>query len=640
MTQQIDNAFETAQKLLAEGKVADAEKACDGVLELDPRHARANHMRGSLYLARNKPDTALSHLQISEELGNDHHMLPFHLGLAHAGTGNQAKAASCFKLAEDRNPELAEASYHRGVSLLAIGKATESLRVFENADRLSADNPAILGAWGNALMATGHPAEALKKFDAALDKEPDRASLLNNKALALKKLGETEQALACLWRAYETATQNTDVVNNLADCLSTLDDNARALQGLEKLSQGHPDNAFVGGVLAHCLERGGQLDEAEEVAWKALESDPSSFHAQLTIARCSRRSGALGKAEVTLSRLLEQDLSDVRRVTALKEYAQVLDRLGRYEKAFANFTKANDIVARLKPEEHDPSTIFESVSRVKRWLIQRERHDDPEGNEIPPLAGAPANSPIFFVGFPRSGTTLLETILKAHPRIVSADERAWVRMTMEECGYMEPDKWASMSKDDCLKARRFYWQLAERVHGTSLNQRRLLDKMPFNIVHLGFINRIFPEAKVLMAIRDPRDCVLSAFMQNFARVSELRPFLTLETGARYYNDIMGLWLGYRSVLKMDYLEFHYESVIDDPEATLKQILIHVGEPWDDSLLRHHEIIDTKTVIRTPSARDVSESVYRRAAHRWRNYADEMEPVIPILRPYIDAFGYD
>jgi hypothetical protein len=113
--------------------------------------------------------------------------------------------------------------------------------------------------------------------------------------------------------------------------------------------------------------------------------------------------------------------------------------------------------------------------------------------------------------------------------------------------------------------------------------------VPFNIVHLGFINRIFPHAKILIAIRDPRDCVLSAFMQAFAE-PQLEPFLRLDNGAKFYADIMVLWLKYCEGLPMDFMEYKYETLTEDPESTLERILSHLAEPWDDAVLHHQKTV--------------------------------------------------
>lgn len=635
-----DSIFEQAQNLLSNGKFAEAEEACDRVLGLDQQHVRANHMRGTLHLMRSRPEAALPFLQRSSDLGNTHQMLPLHLGLACAGTGRHEDAVHHFQEAVRSNPELPDAALNLGLALFATGKPKESLDAFQNAARLSPDNPTIHGAWGNAFMELDRPLEALAQFDLALAATPGSVTLLNNKALALLKVGEPAQALSYLWRANEIEPENEEVATNLTDCLRDQDDNVMALEGLQKLAGRLGENAHVSGSLAYCLERANQCDDALLQAEDTLALEPSSFLALITLARCERRAGRFPEALAWLEQLSSTDITEKQRTIILKEKGQILDRQGDYNSAFEAFSAANEIASGLEMENRTHTTIFDSITAAQAWAESGERQTSPRPPQATSHVHPNPSEPVFFVGFPRSGTTLLEVILKAHPRFVTAGERAWILMTMRQSGFTSPDQWDSMTEEDVAKARDYYWSLARRVHGENLSQHRLLDKMPFNIVHLGFINRIFPRAKILTAIRDPRDCVVSGFMQNFSRVPELEPFLRLDTGARYYADIMGLWLKYREVLPIDFMEYKYESLTNDPKSTLERILAHLDEPWDDAVLHHQRNNTTDVVIRTPSARDVTEGVYRRATQRWQNYAEQISPVEEILRPFLDAFGYD
>jgi Flp pilus assembly protein TadD len=461
--------------------------------------------------------------------------------------------------------------------------------------------------------------------------------VLNNKAMSLNKTGDTTQALEYLWRAYNLAPDHRDVATNLADALGKQDDKIAAIRDLRRLVENHSDHAVVIVTLASCLERVNQSEEAETLAAQALALDPTSFVAIVTLARCCRRADRFDRAMAYLDQACALPIADFQRSIALKERGQILDQQGDYASAFAMFTDANQIVGTLDTNSTETGSIFQRLSNAARWI----KHHAPtsvasDGTGSSPQPDA-ATEPVFFMGFPRSGTTLVELMLKAHPRIASAGERAWVLMTMQQTGFVEPDQWDSMSDTDVVAAREIYWNHARRVHGDSIEQFRLLDKMPFNIVNLGFINRVFPRAKILMAIRDPRDCVLSAFMQNFAHTPELSPFRSLESGAGYCADVMGLWQGYQDNLNLDSLVFRYEYLVAHNRETLERILAHLGELWDDAVLSHHE---QTSVVKTPSVRDVSKPVYQRATYRWKNYAEQMAPVQPVLKPFVDAFGYD
>jgi tetratricopeptide (TPR) repeat protein len=639
MAKNADALFKQAQEKLSIGKLADAELICDQALTAEPRHALANHMRGTLHLARGNPTSALPLLQLSADLGNDHTLLPFRLGLAHVGTGNPENAIEHFSRAIELNPELPDAAYNLGLVLLAVERTVESLEAFQQAEHLSPGNAAIQGARGSALVELNRFEDAIIQLDLALATEPDSPILLNAKSRALDGLGYSLQALEVLWQAYEAASDNQDVITNLANALRKQGNDQIAIDGLRKIIGRHSDNAHVVATMAICLERANQCEEAVELAFKARKLEPTSFLAAMALARSSRRADQHSQALNRLDEVCTFPLTDFQRSIALRERGQVLDRLGQYDAAFTDFTTANQIDSGLITQDRCGTSIFKRIADATQWIEHRKagptiQRTLPSGRHLDA-----SHSPVFFIGFPRSGTTLLDMMLKSHPRIISAGERAWVLMAMRETGFLNPQQCISMTEQNAVAARRVYWNLARRAHGDRVDECRLLDKMPLNVINLAFINRIFPNAKILMAIRDPRDCVLSAFMQNFARTPELSPFLTLESGARYYVEIMNLWQGYQEVLQLDSLEFTYEKLVSHTRVTLEKILFHIGEPWDDAVLQHDRHLTFDDAIKTPSARDVTNQVYSRAIHRWHNYAEHIRPIQPLLKPFVDTFSY-
>jgi hypothetical protein len=163
--------------------------------------------------------------------------------------------------------------------------------------------------------------------------------------------------------------------------------------------------------------------------------------------------------------------------------------------------------------------------------------------------------------------------------------------------------------------------------------------LPLHIVELGLINVIFPEARVIVALRDPRDACLSCLMQHFTPNAAMVNFANLDHTTELYERVMDLWLHLRDVITLPYLEVRYEDTVADLESQARRMLEHLGQPWDDAVLRHHEQA-ADHVISTPSYAAVSEPVHRRAIQRWRNYETHLEPYLDRLTRFIEAFGYD
>ncbi|MDA0700698.1 MAG: sulfotransferase, partial [bacterium] len=252
------------------------------------------------------------------------------------------------------------------------------------------------------------------------------------------------------------------------------------------------------------------------------------------------------------------------------------------------------------------------------------------------------DDPVFLVGFPRSGTTLTEQILAAHPRLLTTDEEPFLPDLTREwpalAGVAYPHGLASLSDDAVAQLRdRYRAALAERF-GAGAEGRRVVDKLPLNILHLGLIRRLFPTAPVIVALRDPRDVVLSCFMQQFAPNASMVQFFDLARSARFYAAVMGLWLGWRDGLAPAALESRYEDVVQDVEGAARRLIAHVGEPWTDAVLGYAAAARGRAIT-TPSYRDVGEPIHGRARGRWRRYEKQLAPVLGILDPYARALGY-
>jgi hypothetical protein len=259
----------------------------------------------------------------------------------------------------------------------------------------------------------------------------------------------------------------------------------------------------------------------------------------------------------------------------------------------------------------------------------------------------PARRLAWLGGHPRSGTTLLEQVLDAHPDIVAAEE--WPVLTDAAYTPLAPHLPPASMMFQVLDAaagaalrqsRENYFRAMEAVLRQPVGDRLLIDKNPSLTAWLPVFARIFPEIKLLAALRDPRDVVLSCFMQSFAPLTEGNAaYLTLENTVAEYVALMGMWRTVARLLPHSCLEVRYEDMVGDLESVARTTLGFLGLPWDARVLKFDEHARQK-MVRSPTYADVAQPVHKRAVGRWRNYQKHLEPHLAPLEPFLKAFGYD
>ncbi len=321
------------------------------------------------------------------------------------------------------------------------------------------------------------------------------------------------------------------------------------------------------------------------------------------------------------------------------EKGLLLDRMGRYTEAFAAFSEAKRTLRALTGKSYMAEEAAGLVRRLKAFFVAPRL-------KILPRAGVRSDvaQPIFIVGFPRSGTTMIEQTLSAHPQISAGDELPIVneltglipRMLMSPLAYPEAlaELWLGDQAEALDNLRDYYLQRARQLGACPRGARWFTDKMPLNETHLGLIGLIFPEAPVIHLLRHPLDVVLSVFSNHLTHGFYCAYELT--GVARHYVLIMDLVEHYRREMALKYLAVRYEDVIDRQEETLRKMLAFVGAPYDRRCL---DFQDNRRYARTASYAQVTEKLYDRSRYRYRAYRAELQPVIPILAPIIRRLGY-
>lgn len=597
------------------GRAKQAEALYRQVLAAEPDHPEALQLLGVLLLQGGDAAAAAPLIRRAAEIAPARADYHFNLALALTALGERDGAIAAYRAALARRPEDAEAHANLGRLLLAAGRPEDAVACFDRALRHHPGHGEALFGRGAAHAALARPAAAERDFRALLAAQPDHAAAVNRLGTVLIRQARLDEAIEVLGAGH-----------------------AR-----------HPDNADLLANLASAYEARNDLDAAERAAAKARALRPEAAGPSILLARLDHRRGRLAEARRGLEAALARPLGDDQRCGALFELGQVLDKLGEPAAAYATFVEAN-----ARHRDGPAGRRFDGRRFLARVAANRAAFTRQGPSPARPPAAVPAagrRPPVFFVGFPRSGTTLLERALAAHPDIVTIDEQSPLTPAIRQLvGGATP---ATLGRLDegrldegrLGEARAAFWRRAERTLERTLERsagplagRLLVDKLPLNLVDLGYAELLFPEARALVALRDPRDVCLSCLMQRFQLNDSMILFSSLEETVEAYVAVMGLWLAYRERLSLAWREVRYEDLVADFEGELRGVLGFLGLAWDQAVARYRDQATTRAVA-TPSYRQVTREIYRESIGRWRAYRDVLEPFQARLAPFVEAFGY-
>lgn len=323
----------------------------------------------------------------------------------------------------------------------------------------------------------------------------------------------------------------------------------------------------------------------------------------------------------------------------LSEKGRLLDRMGRYDEAFASFVEAKRLARELSGQAYLADVADRHIERLRRFFVAGRLATLPRARVRTDIA-----QPVFVLGFPRSGTTLVEQTLTAHPRIAAGDELPLIndistimpRVLNSPLAYPEAltELWMGDQRAGLDNLRDYYLQRVAQMGILGGNAAWFTDKMPLNETHLGLIALLFPEAPMIHVIRHPLDVMVSAMANHFTHGFYCSS--ALETAARHYVKVMDLVKHYRAEMRLRYLPIRYEDIIDDQDGTVRRMLDFIGAEFDGQCLRFQE---NRRYARTASYAQVAEPLYRRSRDRHVHYMQHLRSVIPILTPLIERLGY-
>ncbi len=518
--------------------------------------------------------------------------------------GRQQAAEALLRRVVALDPNDLAATNELALGLLSRSQLAEAEIHARNAVRIAPENPQAHNLMGMILTEANRPQTGEYHYRRVLELSGRRDPvLLANLAWNLKNQGRMEEARALYEESIKAAPDIRQTLLGYAR-LEEADRNFAAAETiLDRMAEAFPNDAGMRLTRAALLGRMRKYDEA--------------------LAAIDAAAG--GNAGLGPTELLEK--------------GRLLDQLGRYDDAWAACTEAKGLGREASGQSYLDAAAFQQIESLRRFFVASRLKLLPRAavrTDVP--------QPIFILGFPRSGTTLVEQTRSAHPKIAAGDELPLIdeitaimpRMLASPLGYPEAlaELWMGDQREGLDNLRDYYLQKVRQMGVLREGATRFTDKMPLNETHLGLIALLFPQAPLVHVLRHPLDIMVSAFSNAFTHgfccASDLA------SAAVHYVRVMDLVQSYRAEMALRYLPVRYEEIVGDQDATVRNLLRFIGEKFSSSCLTFHE---NRRYARTASYAQVTEPLYDRSVGRWKHYRTHLEPVIPILAPVIERLGY-
>jgi tetratricopeptide (TPR) repeat protein len=651
---------------------------------MPPRLAEAiaAFQHGQLSRARELAQQELQAAQASAEI---QHLL----GLIDCREGKMSSGVDWLKRAADAEPGNIGYRVMLVRALTDAGRPAEGLEIAEPPTGTSPPELALWHARAEAAQAVADHACAAEAWKVLCAARPSDWRSWANYGDALAGLDRWEGAANALRRAWTLNPNERSIQQNFASALARAGSYAEAAGQLRRLLDAGPDDTGIRLTLARLLadlgrheESMAELEKAARLAvGEGASGQGSAGLIRIALGDRDEITEPLTTEELLMLRELALLLERTNRMDALRTLLNDAERLGilreelgypaaaialrdgqaaearrllALEDSETDPVRWHRLMAKILDSLGDPQGAFEEAETMNRsvqdfddWLRRgaeyRHRLQSLAETVTPHWAAgiraldpSQRSSPAFLVGFPRSGTTLLDTFLMGHPETQVLEEFHMLGAAETELGNVAhlPDR----SQEQLDQARRAYFAELDR-HVDQESPGLLIDKLPLNMLGLPVIYSLFPDARVIFAQRHPVDAVLSGFMQSFVLNDAMACFLTIEDAAGLYDAAMQVFTRAREALPLPVHTLVYEQLVADPESALRPVIEFLGLEWKGELLDHQSTARSRGAIITPSYDQVVQPLNRAPSGRWRRYQKQLTPVLPVLLPWAERLGY-
>jgi tetratricopeptide (TPR) repeat protein len=619
----VQDLLENALGLHRAGRLAEAETIYRHILATDAGHADSLHLLGMLEHRRRRHDIGAG--LIERAIAIQPKVAAYHsnLGTVFQAQGKLDEAAACFERALALRPDWAEVHSNLGNVLQTQDKLEEAAACHERALALKPECAEACSNLGIVRQCQGRLDQAVSCYERALALQPDYVDAHNNLGTALLEQDRVEEAVAHYERALVLKPDYPSAHNNLGNALLRQDKMDEAQAHFERAVALKPDYPNACNNLGNVFKELGRFNDAMAQYDRAIAIRPDYAEAHLN--RSEIKSFQAGDSDLAaLKELAGRDdspcgLSADKAVYIHFALAKALDDVGDYEGAFEHLRAGNALKrARIQYHEKPVLELFRRIATA----FHRGLFDGLRG------PGHPSPVPVFVLGMPRSGSTLIEQILASHPQIHGAGELTALEK-MESSGLLNTGQQPypeSIAGFDGPALRRLAESYLSRMPQVAPGNARVVDKLLGNFLHVGLIHLMLPNAKIIHIARHPADTCMSCYSKLFT--NGLRFSYDLAELGRYYCAYSELMTHWRSVLPPGVmLEVSYEDVVDDLEGQARRLIDHCGLSWDDRCIHFHE---SSRPVKTASSVQVRQPLFRSSLRRWRKYEAGLGPLLDEL----------
>lgn len=543
--------------------------------------------------------------------------------------GQAEAAAQVYQQILNANPNVSAAWHALGVLVFNGGNLPRAFDLFANAVRLEPNNPVYHRNLGEISRRLGKLDQARLCGEAACKLAPKDVDAYYNLGLVYTDSGDYAKAIQAYRKAVKLDPMHGLSWNNLGSALEQQGDKKGALKAYEKAVALNAQHAEAQNNAGAIYSEQGKLDDAKAAFSSAIKARPNFVESHYNLSSLKTYTPDDPHLAMLESVYAQRErLTPAARIRYGFAIGKALDDTGQYDRAFAAYDEGNRIQHSLLPiDEARADALLEAILQTftPEFFKERER-----------WAGAKprGKTPIFIVGMPRSGTTLLEQILCSHKSVFGAGELTDLNEVISEATAANAETSfvpgvVSLTKEQVKKIGQEY---IERVWKLSPDSKYITDKMPANFFYLGLIHLALPNAKIIHAMRDPMDSCFSCFSRLFNDTMEFA--YDQGTLGRYYRRYITLMRHWHSVLpEGTILDLPYEDMVADTEAQARRVLKFVGLPWDDQCL---EFYKNDRLVKTASVAQVRKPIYKTSVARWKHFARHLQPLLSLVREFRDA----
>lgn len=568
----------------------------------------------------NKPVAAVASYNNALALVPDYAKAHYNRGNALKDLGRLDEAAASYNKAIAIEPAYAKAHYNLAVLLHEQSSLDEAVAVYHKVLAIVPDYAEAHYNLGNALKDLGKPDEAAACYNKALVIKPDFAEAHNNLGNTLKDLGRLDEAVASCRKALALKPDYAEAHYNLGIMLQKLNELDEAAASYNKALAIKPNFAEALNDLGNTLKDLGKLDEAVASYYQALAIKPDFAEAHRHLSLVKKFTEYDNDIQAMEQSYARPGISDEQRMLLAFGLGKAFEDLRQYEKAFGFFAEGNAIIRR---------SYSYSIAGHGKVFKKIEELFDAALFARPDSAGWDDNTPIFIVGLPRSGTTLVEQILASHPQVHGAGELELLEQIVSRSfGSADGDAFAENIRqaDDGI-FERLGAEYINQVRKQAVKTRYITDKMPGNYFHVGLIKMALPNAKVIHCRRHPADNGLSLFKSYFPVRAHYYAYDLAEIG-QYYNFYCGLMKHWHRVIPGFIHDVQYEDMVADQTGQTRALLEYCGLAWDDACLAFHK---TDRPVHTASAVQVRSPIYNHSVQAWKRYEKQLAPMLEAIR---------